>query len=33
MNKSREAGFLNFRNTPKSFFDKVARYRAANIIP
>lgn len=33
MNKSKEAGFLNFRNTPKSFFDKVARYRAANIIP
>jgi len=33
MNKSLEAGFLNFRNTPKSFFDKVARYRAANIIP
>ena len=33
MNKSREAGFLNFRNTPKSFFEKVARYRAAKIIP
>jgi nucleoside-diphosphate-sugar epimerase len=33
MTKSREAGFLNFRSTPKSFFDKVARYRAAKLIP
>ncbi len=33
MNKSREAGFLAFRSTPESFFDKVARYRAARIIP
>jgi nucleoside-diphosphate-sugar epimerase len=33
MNKSREAGFLNFRNTPKSFVEKVERYRAAKIIP
>ncbi|MCS5735614.1 SDR family oxidoreductase [Herbiconiux daphne] len=33
MNKSREAGFLNFRSTPWSFFDKVERYRAARIIP
>lgn len=33
MNKSREAGFLNFRATPASFFDKVDRYREANIIP
>jgi nucleoside-diphosphate-sugar epimerase len=33
MNKSREAGFLGFRTTPRSFFDKVERYRAARIIP
>lgn len=33
MTKSREAGFHNFRNTPKSFFNKVERYRAAKIIP
>lgn len=33
MTKSREAGFLNFRSTPKSFFEKVARYRAAKLIP
>ncbi|WP_066040017.1 SDR family oxidoreductase [Herbiconiux solani] len=33
MNKSREAGFLGFRSTPLSFFDKVDRYRAARIIP
>lgn len=33
MNKSREAGFLNFRNTPKSFLEKVSRYRDAKIIP
>jgi nucleoside-diphosphate-sugar epimerase len=33
MTKSREAGFLGFRSTPKSFFDKVELYRAARIIP
>lgn len=33
MTKSREAGFLNFRSTPASFFDKVQRYRDAHIIP
>lgn len=33
MNKSREAGFLEFRNTVKSFFDKVSRYEEANILP
>ena len=33
MNKSREAGFLGFRSTPHSFFDKVERYREARIIP
>ena len=33
MNKSREAGFLGFRTTPASFFDKVERYRASRIIP
>ena len=33
MTKSREAGFLNFRSTPKSFFDKVRRYREAGILP
>lgn len=33
MTKSREAGFLNFRSTPKSFVDTVARYRAANLLP
>ncbi|MFB2585748.1 SDR family oxidoreductase [Herbiconiux liukaitaii] len=33
MDKSREAGFLNFRSTPSSFFDKVDRYREARIIP
>ena len=33
MTKSREAGFLNFRSTPKSFLDKVARYREARLIP
>jgi len=33
MTKSREAGFLNFRSTPKSFFEKTARYRAAKLIP
>lgn len=33
MTKSREAGFLDFRSTPKSFFDKVARYREARLLP
>ncbi|MCS5497850.1 SDR family oxidoreductase [Cnuibacter physcomitrellae] len=33
MDKSRQAGFLAFRTTPESFFDKVERYRAARIIP
>ncbi len=33
MTKSREAGFLNFRSTPKSFFAKVESYREANILP
>jgi nucleoside-diphosphate-sugar epimerase len=33
MNKSREAGFLNFRPTPASFFDKVQRYQADRLIP
>ncbi len=33
MTKSREAGFLNFRSTPRSFLDTVARYRAARLIP
>jgi len=33
MTKSREAGFLNFRSTPKSFFAKVQAYRDANILP
>ena len=33
MNKSRESGFLNFRDTVQSFTDNVARYRAARIIP
>jgi nucleoside-diphosphate-sugar epimerase len=33
MTKSREAGFLSFRSTPKSFFDKVARYRATKVLP
>jgi nucleoside-diphosphate-sugar epimerase len=33
MTKSRKAGFLGFRGTPDSFFDKVDRYRAARIIP
>ncbi|MBF4572615.1 SDR family oxidoreductase [Herbiconiux sp. VKM Ac-1786] len=33
MNKSREAGFLGFRTTPASFFDKVERYRASRILP
>ena len=33
MTKSRTAGFMNFRSTPHSFFDKVERYRAAHILP
>lgn len=33
MNKSRKAGFLNFRATPDSFADKIIRYRRANILP
>jgi nucleoside-diphosphate-sugar epimerase len=33
MNKSRKAGFVNFRDTRDSFFDYVGRYRAARIIP
>ncbi len=33
MTKSREAGFLNFRSTPTSFFDTVARYQAAKLLP
>lgn len=33
MTKSREAGFLNFRSSPKSFFASVQEYRDANILP
>ena len=33
MNKSKEAGFLDFRDSTASFIDKAARYRAARIIP
>ena len=33
MTKSREAGFLGFRSTPKSYLDNVARYREARLIP
>jgi len=33
MNKSKEAGFLGFRATPRSFFDNIARYREARLIP
>lgn len=33
MNKSRLAGFMSFRPTPASFFDKVTRYRTARILP
>ncbi|TQL55671.1 SDR family oxidoreductase [Subtercola boreus] len=33
MNKSRDAGFPNYRTTFASFADKVARYREARIIP
>ncbi|RFA18080.1 SDR family oxidoreductase [Subtercola boreus] len=33
MNKSRDAGFMNYRTSFASFADKVARYREARIIP
>ena len=33
MTKSREAGFLNFKNSPKSFFHHVETYREAKILP
>ncbi len=33
MNKSKNAGFINFRSTPDSFFDKVTRYQEAGILP
>jgi len=33
MTKSRQAGFLGFRSTPQSFFEKVERYRAARVLP
>ncbi|UTT63111.1 SDR family oxidoreductase [Microcella humidisoli] len=33
MTKSREAGFLDFRSTRTSFFDTVARYREAKLLP
>lgn len=33
MTKSREAGFLGFRSSPKSFFQNVQAYRDANILP
>jgi nucleoside-diphosphate-sugar epimerase len=33
MTKSRLAGFLGFRSTPNSFFEKVEQYRAAKILP
>ena len=33
MNKSKEAGFLGYRATPRSFFDNIARYREARLIP
>ena len=33
MTKSREAGFLGFRSTPKSFLARIAQYRAARILP
>ncbi len=33
MTKSREAGFLGFRNTVSSLFEKIERYRAARILP
>jgi len=33
MTKSREAGFLGFRNTVSSLFEKIELYRAARILP
>ena len=33
MTKSREAGFLNFRSSPKSFFSNVEAYRKTKILP
>ncbi len=33
MTKSREAGFLGFRNTVSSLFEKIERYRDARILP
>ena len=33
MTKSREAGFLGFRSTPKSYFENVERYRDARLMP
>jgi nucleoside-diphosphate-sugar epimerase len=33
MTKSREAGFLGFRNTVSSLFEKIEQYRAAHILP
>lgn len=33
MNKSRNAGFANFRTTTTSFFDKVDRYRESGVLP
>jgi nucleoside-diphosphate-sugar epimerase len=33
MTKSREAGFLGFRNTVSSLFEKIELYRAAHILP
>ena len=33
MTKSREAGFLGFRNTVSSLFEKIELYRAARVLP
>jgi nucleoside-diphosphate-sugar epimerase len=33
MTKSREAGFMNFRDSAKNFVDRFDQYRAARIIP
>jgi len=33
MTKSRDAGFLGYRNTVTSLFDKIEQYRAARILP
>jgi hypothetical protein len=33
MTKSREAGFLGFRNSVSSFLERFDQYRAARIIP